>query len=382
MTSWETITQPKNEGGLGIRRFGMMNKAMLSKQYWRICTNPNLLVSKTLRSKYCPNQDPYLHKPKQHASWIWKNIMTQSHPKLIQGSWRVGRGLTIPINHPAWFSPHPNAPQHLLGQISTVGDLIDQHNACWRTQLITQLYDKRDSDLILSIPIPLIHSNATSDQLIWPYSITGEYQVKKAYDIITHTESSLNPTTLANPNLWKRLWKIKLPLKILTFTWKLLHHAILVRSELNNRGIQCDRTCILCNNANETQDHLFLHCDLARAIWFGADINIRPITDTGTLVEQWLQALILMPNAASCHTTHLHMTLTLLCFFVFFVFLFFCFLFFFFFRGIYNFGHVFLVHLSYLFLSICYKRMSNLVQRNNFQMPDFSRCNMQVDKSL
>uniref|UniRef100_A0A2N9J2S6 Reverse transcriptase zinc-binding domain-containing protein n=1 Tax=Fagus sylvatica TaxID=28930 RepID=A0A2N9J2S6_FAGSY len=240
--------------------------------------------------------------------------MTQSHPKLIQGSWRVGKGLTIPINHPAWFSPHPNAPQHLLSQISTFGNLIDQHNACWRTQLITQLYDKRDSDLILSIPIPLIHSNATSDQLIWPYSITGEYQVKKAYDIIIHTESSLNPTTPANPNLWKRLWKIKLPLKILTFTWKLLHHAILVRSELNNRGIQCDRTCILCNNANETQDHLFLHCDLARAIWFGADINIRPITDTGTLVEQWLQALILMPNAASCHTTHLHMTLTLLWF--------------------------------------------------------------------
>jgi hypothetical protein len=86
MTSWETITQPKNKGGLGIRRFGMMNKAMLSKQYWRICNNPNLLVSKTLRSKYYPNQDSYLHKPKQHASWIWKNIMTQTHPKLIQGS--------------------------------------------------------------------------------------------------------------------------------------------------------------------------------------------------------------------------------------------------------------------------------------------------------
>ena len=71
-------------------------------------------------------------------------------------------------------------------------------------------------------------------------------------------------------------------------------------------------TCILCNNAIETQDHLFLHCDLARVVWFGADINIRPITDTGTPVEQWLQALILMPSAANCNITHLHMTLTLL----------------------------------------------------------------------
>ena len=144
----------------------MLNKAMLSKQYWRICNNLNLLVSKTLRSKYYPNQDPYINKPKQHASWIWKNIMNQSHPKLIQGSWRVGRGLNIPINHLAQFSLHPNALQHLLCQISTIGDLIDQQNACWRTQLITQVYDKRDSDIILSIPIPLLHSNATPNQLI------------------------------------------------------------------------------------------------------------------------------------------------------------------------------------------------------------------------
>jgi hypothetical protein len=55
MTNWETITKPKNQGGLGIKKFGPMNKALITKQYWRIRNNPNLLLSKTLKSKYCPN---------------------------------------------------------------------------------------------------------------------------------------------------------------------------------------------------------------------------------------------------------------------------------------------------------------------------------------
>ena len=50
MTTWETITKPKTQGGLGIKKFGPMNKALLTKQYWRIRNNPNLLLSKTLKS--------------------------------------------------------------------------------------------------------------------------------------------------------------------------------------------------------------------------------------------------------------------------------------------------------------------------------------------
>ena len=68
MTNWETITKPKTQGGLGIKKFGPMNKALLTKQYWRIRNNPNLLLSKTLKSKYCPNEELHSHKPNQKAS--------------------------------------------------------------------------------------------------------------------------------------------------------------------------------------------------------------------------------------------------------------------------------------------------------------------------
>ena len=70
LTNWDTLTRPRQEGGLGIRKFKFMNTDLLAKQYWRICNNPNLLLTKTLKAKYCPHEELHLHTPKKHSSWI------------------------------------------------------------------------------------------------------------------------------------------------------------------------------------------------------------------------------------------------------------------------------------------------------------------------
>ena len=33
LINWDTLTKPKNMGGLGIKKFGLMNKALIAKQY-------------------------------------------------------------------------------------------------------------------------------------------------------------------------------------------------------------------------------------------------------------------------------------------------------------------------------------------------------------
>lgn len=192
MTNWNTLSKPKNQGGLGIKKFGLMNKAMIAKQYWRICKNPNLLVSKILKSKYCLNEDLHSHEPKTHASWIWRTIMNPANTHLKQRVWRVGRGFNIPTNHPAWYKATPSAPNHLMSQISTVADLIDQNEAKWKSNIITQLYDRTDSEKILNIPLANVDSNSTRDKIIWPHSLSGDYQVKKAYE----SYPNLTPTSI------------------------------------------------------------------------------------------------------------------------------------------------------------------------------------------
>ncbi len=128
-----------------------MNKALISKQYWRICNNPNSLLTKTLKAKYCPHEDIHTYKPKPHSSWIWKTIMGNSSPTLSKGSWRVGRRHNIPLNHPFWYPTKPDAPQHLLLQTSSIANLIDQSRGIWRVAIIQQLYTLKTSPRISSV---------------------------------------------------------------------------------------------------------------------------------------------------------------------------------------------------------------------------------------
>ena len=186
MTNWDTLSKPKKDGGIGVRKFGLMNKALLAKQQWRICKNPNLLLTKTLKAKYSPQVDLHLHKPKNHSSWIWKSIMNQPTPLLTQGTQKVGRGFDIPINHPHWFPFKPDAHAHVVAQITKVADLINQDNATWKHDVIMQLYDKTNAIKILEIALPKIQPHASSDLIIWPCSPTCEYQVKRAYTLLHH----------------------------------------------------------------------------------------------------------------------------------------------------------------------------------------------------
>jgi hypothetical protein len=43
--SWETLSLPKKEGGLGYKDLHVFNMAMLAKQAWRILTNPSSLCA-------------------------------------------------------------------------------------------------------------------------------------------------------------------------------------------------------------------------------------------------------------------------------------------------------------------------------------------------
>jgi hypothetical protein len=71
-------------------------------------------------------------------------------------------------------------------------------------------------------------------------------------------------------------------------------------------------SCNLCTNDSiETIDHIFLHCELARAVWFGADINIRTITEAGIPVHKWIHDLLLHHKESNNKTPHFYMILTL-----------------------------------------------------------------------
>lgn len=69
--SWDRICQPKEFGGLGIRRLARMNTAFLAKLGWAVLTEPDKLWVRILRAKY---GSPIDASSRQDVSSIWRGI--------------------------------------------------------------------------------------------------------------------------------------------------------------------------------------------------------------------------------------------------------------------------------------------------------------------
>jgi hypothetical protein len=64
----------------------------------------------------------------------------------------------------------------------------------------------------------------------------------------------------------KKIWKIKIPLKIKIFLWFLQRGVTLTKDNLARKNWRGSQKCIYCNR-NETIQHLFLDCPGAKMMW-------------------------------------------------------------------------------------------------------------------
>ena len=130
----------------------------------------------------------------------------------------------------------------------TVGDLIDQHTKNWKADLVISLFPFPLASTILQIPIS--KTNSVQDTLLWKYSKNGKYQVKKAYDFLARDHLVHPRHDQPQMGSWSRIWKVKVPLKVNNFIWKLMHDRLPTLLNLNIRGISTSNIYPLCNEGN------------------------------------------------------------------------------------------------------------------------------------
>lgn len=284
MVKWSGICKPKSMGGLGIRNSADFNQALLTKQVWKIFSDPNCLYSKIRIHKYSVGPNSDVLKCPTDASARWKGMLKAFNQIKPLFRWQVGDGQRIPIPSSSWYQPTNDSHS-----IAKVCDLMDT-NGCWDRTIVRSLFSPEDAQAITNI----ITSNCSSpDRFIFQPSKNGKYTVKGGYLAFSNLNQTV-PSTTSNPPLvnWKKLWSIDLPPKILCFLWQLCHNALPLGENLLKRNFKIEGTCIFGCHAIENTQHLFADCPFARACWFGCHLNLRIDINTTENFLNWLSDLI------------------------------------------------------------------------------------------
>ncbi|XP_075655168.1 uncharacterized protein LOC142625382 [Castanea sativa] len=150
--SWEKMCQPKSNGGMGFKKLKQFNLALLAKQGWRLQTDHTSLVHRVLKAKYFPTCEFIEASMGSNPSYSWRNIMAAQAVVRDGIKWRVGNGRNIRIWVDRWLPSGPThrvaSPRLFLHPDTLVGELIDQENARWKSDVLAALFLPYKVDII------------------------------------------------------------------------------------------------------------------------------------------------------------------------------------------------------------------------------------------
>lgn len=208
--SWDKLSLPKAQGGMGFRNLRACNMAMLAKQGWKLLKEPDSLLHRCLKARYFPRCNFLEAQDCHNSSYTWKSILA-AKPILTAGTcWRVGNGDSIRVCHDNCLPHHPSKrvlqPPPSLDRDMRVSELIDFDVHGWNRPLILQLFSIADASAILNIPLSY---RLPPDTLFWLHSKNGCFSVKSGYHVASQLVREDNwaesSTSVVGQSLWKKL---------------------------------------------------------------------------------------------------------------------------------------------------------------------------------
>uniref|UniRef100_A0A803NSP5 CCHC-type domain-containing protein n=1 Tax=Cannabis sativa TaxID=3483 RepID=A0A803NSP5_CANSA len=237
LLNWDEICKPKACGGLGIKKFHDMNLALVSKLGWALAKGDRTPWCRLFLAKYCRRDSNFWNASiPSSASWGAKGIFATRD--LIR---RESCCAVLYLDQFVNFDRSLN-----------LGDL----SIWFKPEFLEQLGR-------LSLLPPGSH-----DSLVWKSSLDGSFSVKSAYTaIIECRKGDLDV-------LFQQLWKTPFSERVKLFMWK-VGKDILPCGQRLYALFGNTSCCVLCENAEDSLEHLFFHCHMARYCWFKSSWGIR-----------------------------------------------------------------------------------------------------------
>ncbi|XP_060964627.1 uncharacterized protein LOC133033648 [Cannabis sativa] len=294
--SWVKLTNHKVQGGMGFRDFRDFNLSLLAKQGWRLLSCEDTLATKVFKARYFASGNFLNATLGSNPSYIWRSIFESQNLVRIGARRLVGDGSRISILHEPWLLDAVNpyietSSQSLQGQM--VQSLMQVDKLEWDNEVISDVLNHRDRDLIWRIPLSDARRN---DQWFWLQESSGVFSVRSAYRL--QHEAHNNGTLAVPTDVWRKLWSIKVPPKVLNFLWRACANCLPTKFLLTTKHVQIDDGCPLCTAVPETTLHLLVRCSFARSCW--RKIKVPSVAPGAMFFQQWFEAGLAQWSEVEC----------------------------------------------------------------------------------
>ena len=183
--------------------------------------------------------------------------------------WRVGDGRNIDIWDHNWL-PEPGRSRVVSPKIdeglNRVCDLFYPNTKIWNWEVLQNSFYPWEAEAIRNI---YVSEMCNTDCLVWPKTADGCYSVKFTYQMLATEVINEEPSSSngEDSKVWRSIWKIRAPPKVRHFMWRAARDSLPSKQNLARRKIALDKTCLLCDEQQESIMHVLRVCDQAKAVW-------------------------------------------------------------------------------------------------------------------
>ncbi|KAF4378726.1 hypothetical protein F8388_006177 [Cannabis sativa] len=272
LCDWNSLCLPLDRGGLNFKKFGDINLALVAKLGWKLAKEEDSLWCKVFKAKYWGNRDQAFRTSDvpRNASFGAKGIMATRDLIRNEACWILADGSKVDLWASPWipwldwdksraaFNPLcvPN-PIKVSTLIGADGEWIASSVQRWFVPSVA-------SSLHLIKRLP-----SSQDALLgWKDATNGMFSPSVAY------KSIIKRRWGETDQLWLRIWKLQITEQLKMFLWKLCRDIILFGNRLQ-RIFENSTRCVICGDADDSAQHLFFKCPLAKAVWFASRWAIR-----------------------------------------------------------------------------------------------------------
>ena len=285
LANWESISMPKEYGGLGIPSLRDLNICLLSSWLKRYNLTDTKLWKALLDFKYNTSKPNIFCCKDTGASQFFKGFMWATKAAKIGFRWKIGDGKKVKFWEDNWLGNSSLAIQFwdlyviVNEKNSTIADLWDGNELkCTFRRTVSPTLSRKWLEVVqLASTIEL---TGGEDNLIWQFTSDGIFTSQSMYKVISFRG--------VVPVFVPSIWDLKIPPRVHIFLWLLSKNKILTRDNLAKRQTLATESCLFCSE-KETSQHLFFDCAVAQLLWSLVsqvlNMNISSFVDVGA---KWL----------------------------------------------------------------------------------------------